>query len=336
MSSFLEDLDRSVCYVAEIGLNHNGDLDLARKMVDAARAAGASVAKFQWFEPEFFIEENARLGEGPPGSLRAFFRRYSFRPEQWEALAGHCRDTGIGFACSAFDRSSLTDYLRLAPPFVKVASCDITHSDLLHAVVRSGLPVVLATGTASDMDIAAALTILGPSRTVLLECVSAYPAQPSSYRLGLLFDWRQKYMVRTGVSDHTMGLGVSVAAVALGGVLIERHFTLDRSLPGADHAMSLNPAEFRQMVQLCEEARQSLRNGPRFPLPEEEGPRLYGHRASYARRDLKEGHRLSADDLFFLRPGVPGSPSRREELMDRILTRSVRGGEAIFSQDVHE
>ncbi|MBE7439273.1 MAG: N-acetylneuraminate synthase family protein [Spirochaetales bacterium] len=339
MSAFLDQLDGSVCYVAEIGLNHNGDLSVARKMVDAARDAGATYAKFQWYHPEFFIEESARLGDGVPGSLRTFFARYSLQLDQWEALASHCQEAGVGFACSVFDRKALENYLRLPQTqnsFIKIASCDITHTDLLHAVCQTDLPAVLATGTASEAEIEAAVAILGSGRLVLLECVSAYPARPDSYRLGLLPFWREKYGVRAGVSDHTMGLGVSVASVARGGALIERHFTLDRNLPGADHAMSLTGTEFRLMVQLCEEARQALRGGPREPLPEEEAPRLYGRRATYAGADLASGQRAAASDLCFLRPGVPASPSRREDVLGKRIGRSVRRGEPIFFQDIHE
>lgn len=342
--------------IAEIGLNHNGDVDLACRMADAAQASGAHCAKFQLFDSRAFLDPAAPLGDGPPGGLAKFFAGFELSADEWRRLAEHVRGLGLDFVCSVFDAPSLDLYAELmhaggvpnsgaisSGSFIKVASCDVNNELLFrgieaHAGLASDLPILFSTGTASEAEVERALGWIAPARPRLIfECVSAYPAPPADYNLALLERWRRRFECPVGLSDHTESNALSLAAVAMGARAIERHFTLDRDLPGPDQALSLDPADFRALRDGMDAVFAARGGGPRIASPSEDPPRIYGRRALYAARDLRAGAALGREDLIARRPGgAAGSyaPTDAEALLGAAITRDVAAGALITEKDV--
>ncbi|MCB1175383.1 MAG: N-acetylneuraminate synthase family protein [Leptospiraceae bacterium] len=298
--------DQPVCLIAEIGLNHDGQLDQALRLIDAAKKSGANVAKFQIFQTDHFIHPAAELGDLGPGSLADFFRRFELDASDWQRVRQHCRDRQIDFMASVFDLPSLELYASLDPVALKIASCEVSNP-ILQADARrvlAPMPWLVSSGTCTEPEIDAFMQAHAEQNIVLMECVSAYPAQPGDYQPALLVQWAAKFHCLCGLSDHTMGMGVSAHAAALGAVVIEKHFTLDRSLPGADHAISATPTDLAQLRSILDEI-QASRSGPvtgRQCRPAEEGARLYGRRGLYAREDIAAGQSLTITNTVALRP----------------------------------
>ncbi|MBL8020439.1 MAG: N-acetylneuraminate synthase family protein [Leptospirales bacterium] len=305
--------------IAEIGLNHNGDLALACKMADAAKAAGADAAKFQLYDSRHFIHPAARLGEG---SLQDFFAQFELTPDEWEKLARHTRGIGIDFFCSVFDIPSIDLYAKLDPSIVKIASCDINNRPLMKYASQAIPRAVtwVSTGTANEEEVES-LVEWGRSnigKMGIFQCVSSYPAKPEEYNLNVIGAWARKFNLPIGVSDHTPGIGVSVAACALGAEAIERHFTLSHDLPGPDQKISLEPATFSAMANAIRDVEVSLGDGIKKALPSEEGPRKFGRRGTYLSRDVAAGQKLTASDFLYMRPGLDG-PGPDVNLVGRTL-----------------
>lgn len=315
--------------IAEIGLNHNGNLDLARQMVDGAKAAGAHAAKFQLYHSDAFIHPDARLGEG---SLRDFFRTFELQAGQWSELADYTARAGLDFFCSVFDEPSVQLYSKLPAPCIKIASCDLTNRPLLRTAARAmpGKPFLVATGCCTESEVDEFVAWFNAEISaplVLFECVSSYPADPHDYNLALLGRWKKKFGIQTGLSDHTPGCGTAVAAAVLGACAIEKHFTLDHNLPGPDQKISMNPAEFKTMRDEIARAIAALGGGPKDCHPSEEGPRKFGRRAAYAARDLRAGQTLQEDSLLFMRPG--GGPGAERQWTGKVLRKDLKAFEMV-------
>ncbi len=298
--------------IAEIGLNHNGKLDLARRSVDAARVSGAHAAKFQLYRSRSFLNPAARLGDGAPGSLADFFAQFELEAEEWRALAQHTREQGLDFFCSVFDEPSLQLYRELDARLIKIASCDVNNQMLFDDIRevdpgRDGRPAwaaLISTGTANQSEVEGALSYLEANRPRgVFECVSAYPAAPTDYNLALLARWSEAFGCPVGISDHTEGNALSIAAVALGARMIERHFTMDRNLPGPDQALSLDPGDFARMARDVAEVFAARGGRAKSPSEAEDAPRKFGRRALYAKRAVAKGQTIGREDLIASRPG---------------------------------
>ncbi len=313
--------------IAEIGLNHNGSLDLARRMVDAARTSGAHAAKFQLYHSDVFIDPRLPLGDGPPGSLSAFFRDFELSESDWVKLAEHTRSGGLDFFCSVFDRPSLTFYPRLSPRVTKVASCDINNRLLLEDCVDVGLPILLSTGTADESEVEQALAWIGNHPKILFQCVSSYPASPAQYNLNVLPRWQEKWKVPVGLSDHCTTNAVSFAAVALGACAIEKHFTLDQNLPGPDQKISLDPSGFRELADGTRAVFESLGDGRKICTPQELPVRAGGRRSVVVNRRIAAGEKIERADLTARRPGGGFPPDRYPELTGMEAPRALEPGD---------
>lgn len=313
--------------IAEIGLNHNGSLDLARRMVDGAKASGAHAAKFQLYHSDVFLDPRLPLGDGPPGSLSGFFRTFELSESDWIKLADHTRASGLDFFCSVFDRPSLDFYPKLSPRLTKIASCDINNRLLLEDCLELGLPILLSTGTADESEVARAVAWVGKHPTVLFQCVSSYPAKPSQYNLNVLTRWREKFNLPLGISDHCSTNAVSFAAVALGACAIEKHFTLDHDLPGPDQKISLNPAGFRDLADGVKTVFESLGDGNKICTPEELPVRSGGRRSVVVNRKMAAGEKIERADLTAWRPGGGFPPDRYQELVGTRASRSYEPGD---------
>jgi len=266
-----------VYVIAEIGINHNGDLDLARRLVDLAADAGCDAVKFQKRTPSVCVPEHQKHvpRETPWGvmSYLEYKERIEFGRVEYQKIAAHCAERGVAWFASPWDVPSVHFLNRLDVPCHKVASASVTDLELLRAVRDSGRPVLLSTGMSTIEEIDAAVEVLGTQHLVLMHATSTYPLPPEEANLRTIETLRDRYGVPVGYSGHERGLQISLAAVALGAVTVERHITLDRTMWGSDHAASLEPTGLQHLVRDIRVLEQAMGDGVKRVFPGEEGPR---------------------------------------------------------------
>ena len=315
--------------IAEIGSNHNGDIPLAKRLIAEAKRCGADAVKFQSWSSSSLIakgeyERNTSYADSERhfGSLREMVEAYQLTPPQHHELAAYCAEVGIHFLSSAFSQSEVDMLVELDVPAIKIASMDVTHPLLLQWVARTGKPVILSTGLSSLAEIAAAVEALeshGCEQLILLHCVSIYPPEDHDLRLRNIPMLREAFELPVGYSDHSLGTPVPLAAVALGACVIEKHFTLDRTLQGWDHWMSAEPDE---LAQLCRGARQvhtALGGSARLVGQAEREKRAKFRRSIVLAHDVPGGHVLALDDLSFKRPGTGIAPAHHPAVVGRAV-----------------
>jgi sialic acid synthase SpsE len=318
--------------IAEIGANHNGDMALCRRLIDAAQACGADAVKLQSWTKDSLISraEYARntryVADRRVPTLEQAVEQYQLTPDSHREIANHCRQRGIVFFSSCFSRAEVDLLETLDAPAYKVASMDVNHLPLLEYVGRTGKPVFLSTGMATLGEVERALQVLranGSGPVALLHCVSIYPCPPELVNLRMLETWRRAFDVPVGYSDHTMGTAVPVAAVALGACVLEKHFTLDHTIEGWDHAISADPAELRALVEGSRAAALALGSGSRSLGQGEVEKRKAFRRRMVATRSLRQGERLTSADVEFKRPGTGIQPDELAYVVGRALTRDI-------------
>lgn len=331
------------CFViAEAGVNHNGSLDLALRLVDAAAAAGADAVKFQVFKAEKVVspaapkaryqEVNAERGE----SQLEMVKKLELSAAQHRQIQAHCVESGILYLSSAFDEGSV-DLLRdMGVPAVKVGSGELTNHDLLRYLASLGLPVLLSTGMSSMKEVDDALEVVRETRApvALLHCVSNYPSAPADCNLAAMQSMRDTFSVPVGWSDHTLGIHVSVAAAARGAALIEKHFTLDKQLPGPDHGASLDPRELQQLVKSIREVEASIGSGEKVRQQSEADTAAVARRSIHAARAIPEGRLIVREDVVLLRPGTGIPANQLAQIIGRRTKRSVKSGAALSPDDL--
>lgn len=301
------------CFIiAEAGVNHNGEFGLAKKMVDAAKKAGADAVKFQVFSAERVVIKTAEKATyqkkgTEKGSQYEMLKKLELTKDEFAKLAAYARRKNIIFLASAFDEESVDLLDELKVPAFKVPSGEITNSPLLEQIARKGKPIILSTGMSTLGEIAEALEVIrkeGVKDVILLHCVSDYPAKVEDMNLKAMGTLRDAFGLPVGLSDHTLGITVSIAAVALGAAVIEKHFTLDRKLPGPDHKASLEPDEFKEMVARVREVEKALGDGIKRPTKSEERIKKVVRRGIVARVNIPKGTVITANMLDTKRPGV--------------------------------
>ncbi len=319
--------------IAEVGANHNGDMDLCMRLIDAAAEAGAQAVKFQsWSETSLIAREeydrNPEYSDKKKhfGSLLEMVRAYQLTSEQHRQALVHCRKRGIAFCSSAFsaEEADLLDELEV--PFIKIASMDVTNLALLTYVARKQRPVLVAAGMATLGEIEQALDAIraeGNEQIVLLHCVSLYPPEASAIHLRNMGTLREAFDVPVGFSDHTLGTCIPLAAVALGASVIEKHFTLDKEMAGWDHAISADPTELRTIAEEGLRVFQALGSPRRTITEAERQKRRQFRRSLVARRPLPAGHVLAEDDLDAKRPGTGIGPDELRYVVGRRLADDV-------------
>lgn len=326
--------------IAEAGVNHNGDLALARRLVDVAAAAQADMVKFQTFSAERLVTPAARKAgyqaqtSGADETQGAMLSRLELTREDHEALVAHCRTSGIQFFSTGFDIESVDLLVALGLKRFKIPSGEITNLPYLRHVGRLGGPVILSTGMATMDDIGAALTVLEAAGTprdhiTVLHCTTDYPAPLADVNLRAMLAIRDTFGVAVGYSDHTAGIEVAIAAVALGATVIEKHFTLDRSLPGPDHQASLEPDELEAMVKAIRNIETALGDGIKSPTATEVKNREAARKSLVASRAIQAGEMFSESNLAVKRPGTGLSPMRWDDVVGRTAPRSFMPNEAI-------
>jgi N,N'-diacetyllegionaminate synthase len=321
--------------IAEAGVNHNGDPALAHQLVDAAADAGADVVKFQTFVPELLAGLGAGRAEyqkrnlGEDGSQLAMLRKLTLSHEAHVSLKAHAAERGIVFMSTPFDLPSLDFLDSLGVPAFKVSSGDLTNLPFLREIARRGRPVLLSSGMGTLAEVEAAVIAIrdaGDPPLALFHCVSDYPTQPADCNLRAMATLRDRFGVPCGWSDHTMGLTLSVASAALGAEVFEKHLTLDRTLPGPDHAASLEPNEFKALVQAMRDTEAALGDGIKRPRANEAATARLARKSVVALADLPAGHVLVAADFAVMRPGYGLHPDHAAALPGRRLARDVQAG----------
>lgn len=331
-----------VFVIAEIGVNHNGDPDLARKLIDAAAEAGADAAKFQTFSAERLVASDAptaRYQQRNTGetSQHAMLSRLELSRGAHQELQDYCRRRGILFLSSPFDLQAIDFLDEIGVPAYKVPSPEAIDVVYLRHMGSKRRPVILSTGMCDMGEVGTGIAALregGTEEIAVLHCTSNYPAEPAEINLRVIPALAALTGLPTGYSDHSDGIAVSVAAVALGATVIEKHLTLDRNLPGPDHRASLEPAAFQMLVNGIREVSSALGSSIKRPQPGEANSRVVGRRSVVLARDLPLGERIGAEDLHMLRPAGGLTAGAIPFLIGRRTARALARGTRLSLADL--
>jgi N,N'-diacetyllegionaminate synthase len=331
---------RQTLIIAEAGVNHNGDINLAKRLIDTAAAAGADFVKFQTFNADRQVTRSALKADyqskvtDMAETQHEMLRRLELTEDMHHELIAHCKSRDIGFLSTGFDIQSVDLLANLGQDFFKIPSGEITNLPYLRHIGSLGKSVIVSSGMATMDEIQAAIDVLnkaGTTRTsiTVLHCTTEYPAPMAEVNLHAMAAMRQALGVRVGYSDHTAGFEVAVAAVALGACVIEKHFTLDRSLPGPDHLASLEPQELAAMVRAIRHVELALGDGIKRPSASELKNKAIARKSIVAKRPIAAGELLSAENLAVKRPGTGLSPMRWDEVLGRVAVRDFATDEMI-------
>lgn len=331
------------CFVAaEIGINHNGDMDLARRMIVAAAEAGADGVKFQNYRTEDFVTDRALTHSYLSNGIQCIesqyemFKRCELPSGALRRLAEVARDCDVEFFATPTSVEGIAELREAGATLVKNGSDFLTHLDLVRAMAASGLPTVLSTGMATleEVDDAVrAFRAAAGRELVLLHCTSSYPTAAEDVHLRKIPALARRFDCPVGLSDHTLGVRAAQGAVALGATFIEKHFTLDRGLPGPDQAMSCDPRELRELVRSVRELESMLGSEQLGPTVAEAESRVSFRLSCVAARELPAGAQVDADSIVFRRPGTGLPPKALEWIVGRAPTRTVPSGALLDSED---
>lgn len=324
------------CFViAEAGVNHNGDLKIAKQLVDVAKDAGANAIKFQTFRAEALVIDSAPKAKyqaettGAHESQFDMLKKLELSLEIHQILKAYCEEKGILFLSTPFDEACADFLHELGVAAFKIPSGEINNPFLLGHIALKGKPVIISTGMATLVEVEAAVYAVRNARNdqiVLLHCVSQYPTYPEDANLRAMEVMRKKFKLPVGFSDHTEGIEVPLAAVALGASVIEKHFTLNRNLPGPDHRASLEPAELKQMIQGIRIVEKSLGNGLKEPCAAELDTAKVARKSLIANIDIPKGARLALEWVVIKRPGTGLPPAMLPRLVGLKVKNNIPSG----------
>ncbi len=333
--------------IAEIGANHNGDMELAKKLIESASNSGAHSAKFQSWgtsslisKTEYKRKEKFNDGDGGKkhfGSLKKMVEKYHIDSDKHSLLKAYCDEFNIDFSSTPFSISEVDLLVSLNVPFLKIASMDINNFRLLRYAARQDKPLILSTGMATLSEIKKAVNLIeeeGNNEIILLHCISIYPPEFSDINLNNIQMLMDNFKYPVGFSDHSVGIEIPMAAVALGACVIEKHFTLDKSLPGWDHAVSAEPNDLEMICKYADNISKSLGSYDRKLTEAELIKKKDFRRSIVCSRDLKQGTILTDQDIDFKRPG-DGIPADQEDIViGKKLTRSYKEDDLISFEDL--
>lgn len=321
--------------IAEAGVNHNGSLALAKSLVEVAADAGVDAVKFQTFRADTLVSPDAPKAEyqqrndGAGESQYAMLKRLELSASDHDEIIAYCRRCGIEFLSTPFDVTDI-DYLKnLDMRLMKVPSGAITDYPYLKKINECGLPVILSTGMSTIEEVAEALAVLKDCRVSLLHCTTEYPCPFDAVNLKAMLTLREKFGLPVGYSDHTKGIEVPIAAVAIGAEIIEKHFTIDRNLPGPDHKASIEPKELKNMVSAIRHIEQSLGDGIKVPSPVEMKNIPIARKSIVAERAIRKGEFFTAANITVKRPGSGISPMRWPEVIGTQAKRDYQKGDML-------
>ena len=327
--------------IAEAGVNHNGSLELAKQLVDKAVDAGADYIKFQTFKAEKLVTKTAKqadyqqknIGKGDSNQYQ-MLKKLELSPEEHEVLIDYCQKKGIKFFSTAFDFDSM-DYLHsLNLGLWKIPSGEVTNYPFLKRIATYNEKTILSTGMCDMQDVRAAVNALyknglSKENLILLHCNTEYPTPFEDVNLKAMDTLRKEFGVEVGYSDHTKGIEVPIAAVALGATVIEKHFTLDRNMPGPDHKASLEPTELKAMVAAIRNIEKALGDAEKKVSDSERKNIAIARKSIVAATDIKKGEILTEENITVKRPGTGISPMRWEEVLGTKATRDFHEDELI-------
>ncbi|PIP98575.1 MAG: N-acetylneuraminate synthase [Shewanella sp. CG18_big_fil_WC_8_21_14_2_50_42_11] len=330
----------SVFIIAEVGVNHNGSLELAKQLVDVAKDCGADAVKFQTFKAATLVTKAAKQADyqttntGKQESQFDMLKRLELSEEDHQELVVHCQQQQIEFMSTPFDLQSIQFLNGLGVERFKIPSGEITNYPYLKMVGAYNKEIVLSTGMATLSDIEAALNLLIDSGTdkdkiTILHATTDYPTQMQDVNLTAMQTIAQAFKVKVGYSDHTPGIEVPTAAVALGASIIEKHFTLDKNLPGPDHKASLEPDELKAMVKAIRNIEVALGDGIKRPSVSEQKNMQVARKSLIALTDIKKGDVFSEQNLTVKRPGLGISPMRWNEIIGKVAQKDYQADELI-------
>lgn len=328
----------SVYIIAEAGVNHNGSFELACKLVDAAKKAGADCIKFQTFISENLVSKNARKADyqkaatGGDDSQLKMLKKLELSFEEFRKLQCYSREVGIDFISTPFDFDSIDFLCTLDLPFWKIPSGEITNLPYLMALAKTGKRAVMSTGMCSLEDIEAAVKVLkenGTPEIILLHCNTEYPTPYQDVNLRAMQTLKDRFGVETGYSDHTQGIAIPIAAVALGATVIEKHFTLDKNMEGPDHKASLEPNELAEMVSQIRNIETALGTGDKTPSESERKNMSIARKSIVAQMPIKAGQCFTEENITVKRPGSGISPMRWFEVLGKTACRDFAEDELI-------
>jgi len=322
--------------IAEIGANHNGDMDLAKKLIDVAVECGVDAVKFQSWTTQSLIskqefEKNQVYNDSPKkhfGSLKEMVEKYYLREDQHLLLKNYCDSKKIVFCSTPFSEQEVDFLDKLNVPFFKIASMDINNFRLLKHASIKGKPILLSTGMASLGEIDAAVDVIkstGNNQVILLHCISIYPPKYEDIHLNNIVMLQKTYPdYPIGFSDHTIGTAIPIASIALGTALVEKHFTLDKDLPGWDHEISADPDELKHIVSEGNNVWKSLGNFNRVVSNDEKSKKEKFRRSIVVTKNMKKGETITESDICFKRPGTHISPNEEKYVIGRKLNKDVK------------
>lgn len=313
------------CFViAEAGVNHNGDVKLAEQLIDVAKISGADAVKFQTFKADKLVGRKEPQYE--------MLKKLELSDSAFGHLARYAKEKKITFLSTPFDEESVDLLDDLGVPMFKIASGEITNAPLLRHIARKGKPVILSTGMATLREVSDALEVVGEEgieAITLLHCVSAYPAKPEDMNLQVMVMLEKVFQYPVGLSDHSLGIVVPIAAAALGAVMIEKHFTLDGKMKGPDHCTSISPIELGWMVQAIRIAEKSLGDGRKRMSKDERANQKVSRRSIVANQDISAGTIISEGMLTAKRPAVGLSPKYLDGFIGRVAKVDIKQDELI-------
>ena len=318
--------------IAEAGVNHNGDTSLALALVDAAHAAGADIVKFQTYSAERLVTRSGAKANYQVNSMHPdetqfeMLKQLELSLEDHQRIAGHCREMGIEFLSTGFDIESIDLLVTLGVDLVKVPSGELTNLPMLRHIGALKCQTIISTGMADLSEVQAAIAVLedaglSKSNMTVLHCTTQYPTPMVDVNLRAMNAMRDLLGVKVGYSDHTLGIEVAIAAVALGAVVVEKHFTLDRAMEGPDHKASLEPGELREMITGIRNIEVALGSRMKAPTTSEIAMRAVARKSIVARVPIQSGALLSSENLTVKRPGTGISPMAWDEVIGTLAVR---------------
>ncbi|MBQ7076684.1 MAG: N-acetylneuraminate synthase [Lachnospiraceae bacterium] len=327
----------SVYIIAEAGVNHNGKLEIAKKLVDSAKAAGADCVKFQTFKAEKLVSKNAVKAEYQKettgdSSQQEMLKKLELSYDEFIELKKYCDKVGITFLSTPFDSESVDFLNSLDMPFWKIPSGEVTNYPYLVKLAKTHKPVIMSTGMCDLNEIDAAINVLkenGAGEITILHCNTEYPTPFTDVNLKAMVSMKETFDVKVGYSDHTKGIEVPIAAVALGATVIEKHFTLDKNMEGPDHKASLEPYELKAMVDAIRNIEKALGTGKKAPTESELKNKAVARKSIVAACDIKKGQTFTEENLTVKRPGTGLSPMFWNEIIGTTAKRDYSLDEMI-------
>ena len=331
-------------FVAEIGANFDNSLDKAKKLCDAAKEAGADCAKFQSFisekivAPKGFQKMQLKGVHGSWGRpVNEVFKDAEF-PRDWHHIVkGHCDNIGIHFSTSPYDFEAVDLCMELDLPFIKIGSGEITWLEMIEKIASKQKPIVLATGDATLSEIDEAIKTIestGNNNLILLQCITNYPSMIESANINVLKTYQNAFDVLTGYSDHSFGDVVILGSIALGGIFVEKHFTLNKADKGPDHPHSMNVSEFKSMVERVRQLEKAMGSTKKFVVEEEHETVLVQRRGLYAAKDIPQGKIIEYSDLVELRPALGILPKYKNTIIGRTFKSNIESGQPIYWENL--